>query len=157
TQLIEKIPAEETQDVDLHAVSRLVRNIGYVVATAFADHVQMAAYENFMPCDFLAAHPYDPLRRAPGVQFDEIKIEEAIEACNAAVALSPEEPRFQYQRGRAHLARVQNPNTPEGQRNISKDAALDDFNRAANKNYPAAFNNLSVEKENIDQVQYFVL
>ncbi len=54
-------------------------------------------------CDTLAAHQYDPLKRAAGVQLKEIKAE-AIVACLAAAHEYPNEPRYMYQLGRAYDA-----------------------------------------------------
>ncbi len=56
------------------------------------------------PCDVLAAEPLDLQGVAPGLQPNEIKADEAIAACTAAVAAYPDVPRFQFQLGRAHLA-----------------------------------------------------
>jgi WD40 repeat protein len=58
-------------------------------------------------CDRLTGNPFDPRKRAPGVQFDRIDAENAILACQAATVVMPDEPRFQYQLGRA-LARTNN-------------------------------------------------
>jgi TPR repeat protein len=51
-------------------------------------------------CDRLASHPYDPLRAADGVLFDDLDAAAAEAACRAAVAAHPEEPRYAYQLGR---------------------------------------------------------
>jgi WD40 repeat protein len=56
-------------------------------------------------CDRLAGNPFDPRKRAPGMQFDRIDVENAIPACEAATHAAPDEPRFRYQLGRA-LARA---------------------------------------------------
>jgi hypothetical protein len=56
-------------------------------------------------CDRLAAHPSDLNRRATGVADDQIIPALAVAACEAAVASFPNEPRFQYQLGRAYFAK----------------------------------------------------
>jgi TPR repeat protein len=56
------------------------------------------------PCDVLAGEPLDLQGVAPGLQPNDIKADEAIAACTAAVAAYPDVPRFQFQLGRAHLA-----------------------------------------------------
>lgn len=52
-------------------------------------------------CDWLANHPYDPWRVTAGIAQEDVDTERAIPACAAAAASRPEEPRFQYQAGRA--------------------------------------------------------
>ena len=51
-------------------------------------------------CDRLAASPYDPGRKAEGVEFNDIDAAAAIEACRQAVRLNPA-PRLQLQYGRS--------------------------------------------------------
>jgi len=52
-------------------------------------------------CDRMAAHPEDPMRVAPGRSQKDIDLPKAIEACQAAIAADPKNPRLNYQ-----LARV---------------------------------------------------
>lgn len=52
-------------------------------------------------CDRLAAHPEDPDRVAPGVPQAQVDTARAIEACRAAVAADPGNPRLNYQLARA--------------------------------------------------------
>jgi hypothetical protein len=52
-------------------------------------------------CDRLAAHPDDPHKRAPGVSESSMDKPAAIAACQAAVAADPDNPRLNYQLGRA--------------------------------------------------------
>jgi hypothetical protein len=52
-------------------------------------------------CDWLANHPYDPWRVTAGIAMEDVDTEKAIPACLDAVTRRPEEPRFQYQAGRA--------------------------------------------------------
>jgi len=51
-------------------------------------------------CDRLASHPDDPNRVAPGLSQSKIDLPRAIEACRAAVANDPENPRLNYLLGR---------------------------------------------------------
>lgn len=51
-------------------------------------------------CDRLASHPEDPNRVAPGRHQPEIDLPKAIEACRAAVAADPKNPRLNYLLGR---------------------------------------------------------
>ncbi len=52
-------------------------------------------------CDWLANHPFDPWRVTAGIAQEDVDTEAAIPACIAAAGERPEEPRFQYQAGRA--------------------------------------------------------
>lgn len=52
-------------------------------------------------CDWLANHPYDPWRVTSGIAQEDVDTDLAIPACTAAAASRPDEPRFQYQAGRA--------------------------------------------------------
>lgn len=54
------------------------------------------------PCDDLAAHPQDPGRKAEGVADDDIDVDEAIDACEAALAKAPTVGRLHFQLGRAY-------------------------------------------------------
>jgi len=51
-------------------------------------------------CDRLASHPDDPNRVAPGLGRPQIDLPKAIEACKAAVARDPVNPRLNYLLGR---------------------------------------------------------
>lgn len=53
-------------------------------------------------CDLLAAHGRDPGAVAPAVSRDAMDPPAAIEACTAAVAADPDNPRLNYQLGRAY-------------------------------------------------------
>lgn len=55
-------------------------------------------------CDDLAAHPNDPARKAEGVADDDIDVDEAIDACEAAIVKAPNVARYQFQLGRAYWA-----------------------------------------------------
>jgi hypothetical protein len=51
-------------------------------------------------CDRLASHPDDPHRVAPGLERPQNDLPKAIEACKAAVARDPGNPRLNYLLGR---------------------------------------------------------
>jgi TPR repeat protein len=57
-------------------------------------------------CDRLAANPDDPQRATIGLRLHEFNASQAIAACQAAIALIPDEIRFTYQLGRALMART---------------------------------------------------
>ena len=54
-------------------------------------------------CDLEAAHGNDPHAVAPGVSQAEMDFDGAIEACEAAVAADPDNPRLQYQLARVYV------------------------------------------------------
>ncbi len=58
-------------------------------------------------CDLMAANPADSMRHpeSPGVDFDDLQIEKAVEACTADKGKHPESSRLQYQYARALTAR----------------------------------------------------
>ena len=76
-------------------------------------------------CDRLAAAPYDPDRRAPGVLLEQIVADNAIAAC-AKTNGTNSTARSIYQRGRAEWA------------NDNPEAAARDFEKAASLGYRAA-------------------
>lgn len=55
-------------------------------------------------CDILTAHPSDPQRMAEGIADDQIVPRLAILACDDAINLNLDQPRFTFQPGRALLA-----------------------------------------------------
>lgn len=83
-------------------------------------------------CDTLAANPLDDARKAPGVETQNLKGEAARAACQAAVKLYPNEPRFQFQLGRALRAL-----------NLNEDAVAW-YRKAAESGYAGAQNSLGV-------------
>jgi WD40 repeat protein len=79
-------------------------------------------------CDQLAGLPTDPNnKRAVGIYFPNIRPEEAILACDAALVAQPEEPRFLFQLGRALEKAARFPE------------AFDKYERAAGHGYVAAY------------------
>jgi TPR repeat protein len=77
-------------------------------------------------CDVLAAHPSDPQRMSEGVADKQIVPRLAIIACEDAVERVPDEARFPFQLGRAHLARG------------DRAKAFELFNQSASAGYGAA-------------------
>lgn len=84
-----------------------------------------------LDCDYLAAEPYNNLG-IPGVEFDSIKVEEAIPACRMAVDGDPENPRFIHNLARAFDAARR------------FDEAIPLYREAAEKGFVFAENNLGV-------------
>ena len=83
-------------------------------------------------CDTLAANPLDEARKAPGVETANLKGEPARAACQDALKEYPNEPRFQFQLGRAMRAL-----------NLNEDA-LFWYRKAAETGYAGAQNSLGV-------------
>jgi WD40 repeat protein len=81
-------------------------------------------------CDWLAGDPFDPRKHSPGVLFDAIDADRAVQACRAAVEAAPHEPRFRYQLGRALYRADQ------------RDEAVAFIRGAAEQGYPIAQNDL---------------
>ncbi|MCH7701680.1 MAG: SEL1-like repeat protein [Planctomycetes bacterium] len=82
-------------------------------------------------CDRLAASPFDPGRKANGVEFKDIDAAAAIEACRQAVRLNAS-PRLQYQYCRSLLKDEQH------------NEAVKWLHKAAEQGYAAAQNGLGV-------------
>jgi tetratricopeptide (TPR) repeat protein len=81
-------------------------------------------------CDRLAANPNDPRRIGMGVKYPDLKrnVAAAIEACDRALATSPNEQRLLYQKARALYA-------------ASDSRARSLFDQLMNAGYPSAFDN----------------
>lgn len=71
-------------------------------AVEFADYDYSRWSQEVTECDRLAAHGRDPGHVAPPVTRAEMDKEAAIEACEAAVEAEPDNPRLNYQLGRAY-------------------------------------------------------
>ncbi|WP_425039322.1 hypothetical protein [Primorskyibacter sp. S187A] len=72
-----------------------------VAAALLSAPTLTSAQTELHECDTYAAHPNDPNRWAAGVLDDEIVPGPAVKYCIDAVETYPEEPRFQFQLGRA--------------------------------------------------------
>lgn len=82
-----------------------------LAATGLALSAQAVEFEDYdfsrwsqevTECDRLAAHGRDPGSVSPDVGSSEMDKQAAIEACTRAVAADPENPRLNYQLGRAY-------------------------------------------------------
>lgn len=74
---------------------------GLAAAVEFEDYDYSRWSQEVTDCDRLAAHGRDPGHVAPAVTQQEMDKPAAIKACLAAVAKDPENPRLNYQLGRA--------------------------------------------------------
>lgn len=72
------------------------------LAVEFADYDYSRWSQEITECDRLASHGLDPGHVAPAVTRDGMDKEAAIEACKKAVAAEPDNPRLNYQLGRAY-------------------------------------------------------
>jgi WD40 repeat protein/TPR repeat protein len=88
----------------------------------FADLGRLSVGE---ACDRLAGDVNDPRRHGPGLALNAIRPNEALPACQAAVAAAPDELRFRYQLALARVAAKQS----EG---------IEQLKDLANRGYPAA-------------------
>jgi predicted aspartyl protease len=84
------------------------------------------AEETITNCDKYAASNIDPNAKAPGIPFDELNSAQAIQACEAAIRQSPNNPRFLFQLGRAY----------QKARNVN--STLKYYRNAAEMNYAPA-------------------
>jgi len=100
-----------------------------LIATGFTAPV-WAASAPMTECDELAAHPADPEKLGPGVQWDLMDARAGIRACEAALRQYPESPRLQFQLGRALL------------RAERRDEGLPYLFEAADQGYLVAFANI---------------
>lgn len=73
-----------------------------VHAVEFADYDYSRYSQEVTECDRLASHDRDPGHVAPGVTSSTMDKDAAITACHEAVAADPENPRLNYQLGRAY-------------------------------------------------------
>lgn len=70
--------------------------------TAIGQYDPAAFSQETTDCDRRMAHPDDPHRVAPGVTRKEADLPAAVQACEAATAEDPENPRLHYQLARAY-------------------------------------------------------
>ena len=71
-------------------------------AVEFTDYDFSRYSQEVTECDRLASHDLDPGHVAPGVTRSGMDKEAAIKACHEAVAADPDNPRLNYQLGRAY-------------------------------------------------------
>jgi len=102
-------------------------------------------------CDRLAANTFDPDKVTEGIAWKDFVPDSAIKACRSALEKYPDEPRFQYQLGRA-LTKAE-----------SYTEALALHRKAAEKGYAAAMNTLGsgyrkgqgVGQDNTEAVKWY--
>jgi len=84
----------------LAAVSMSTSAVAAAVAASVAKFDASKYSQTVTDCDRIASHPEDPHRVAPGRDRSQIDLPKAIEACRAAVAADPKNPRLNYLLGR---------------------------------------------------------
>jgi hypothetical protein len=114
------------------------------IAQIHANLTEVAVGHEVTECDRLASFNFDPYRVSAGVELDALDAPRAVAACNEAVTMHPNVPRFRYLRGRANfraavLASAANDETAA---RAGYTAALTDYEAAMAADYPAAFNNV---------------
>ena len=92
---------------------------------------QAQAKAPFDECDRLTKHPFDKRGLGDGVDFSKLDADRAIKACENAVNSYPNEPRFQFQLGRAFDKKKQYETAIRWYKKVAKDYS-----------YPSAQNNL---------------
>lgn len=78
-------------------------------------------------CDLEVGHPSDPRKVGPGKSSSEVRLQIAVPACRKAVEQEPDNPRFNYQLGRAlvYWADINGGDTDEGVAYVQKSADMD--------------------------------
>ncbi len=128
---------------DADGVMRSLSRLSYPVG-ALHPTPRLGSTTDVTDCDRLTAHPWDPHRTATGIAFAKITDPAAaIAACTTAIAADGAQPRFLYQRARAHsraadIATDSNDDTLVAQHRAAEAA---DMQRAMELGYPMAFNN----------------
>src|SRR5947209_7856459 len=105
-------------------------------------------------CDRLAASELDLSKppEVPGVQFEKVDADAAIEACQRAVQENPRVPRYQYNLGRAFHKRGIDPEVDRPQQVRALRSASLAYEDASRRGYVSALNGLAVLYENGDGV-----
>jgi len=108
-------PGDKVATMNLAAVSvdPVLGTAGQVKQVAFSYQRGPADFVDFSrrigvelhACDLLAAQPFDLQAVSEGLLANELKVEEAEAACDAAMTTYPDVPRFLFQRGRAAFAK----------------------------------------------------
>lgn len=112
----------------ISVVAALVVCLGLASGPTLAQNFRAPAHQ----CDTLAGNPLDPDRVGPGVPTFAINALPAIEACLEAVRQYADEPRFQFQLGRAYRQARQ------------YEEAVRWYSAAAEQGYAGAQNSLGV-------------
>jgi hypothetical protein len=112
---------------------------GYAIVSLYRKlQLAKARVEPAELCDVMAGHPDDPLLPTKPVDFQLMDADAAIRECDDAIRRHPDNPRFVYEHARAISKRNGN------------EAAREEFQRAADLGYLAAYNNLSIYYEDIN-------
>jgi TPR repeat protein len=106
-------------------------------------------------CDRLAASDQDRARppEVPGVLWEKIDADAAIEACTTAVADNPRVARYLYNLGRAYQRLGAQPGLDEAERTRALRSARLAYDDATKRGYVSALNDLAVLYENGDGVE----
>lgn len=106
-------------------------------------------------CDRLGASELDLSRppEVPGIQFERMDADAAIEACQKAVQDNPRVPRYQYNLGRAYHKRGIDPEVDRTQQLRALRSASLAYEDASRRGYVSALNSLAVLYENGDGVE----
>src|SRR5262245_4846415 len=117
-----------------HEVAMEVRVFRVICASLFGLLIAgSASPDQPTECDRLAGSPTDPRRVGAGIGLYGIEPAQAIAACEAALTADPNNPRFLFNLGRAHEARVR-----VEQQSDAMALAGRSYKAAADKGYPAA-------------------
>ena len=92
--------------------------MGFVVLLGIQ---QAQAKAPFDECDRLTKHPFDKRGLGDGVDFSKLDADRAIKACENAVNWYPNEPRFQFQLGRAFDKKKQYETAIRWYKKVAKD------------------------------------
>ena len=78
--------------------------IAFLLLIFFNNLVQSKEISPVHACDLQAAHPEDPNKAiSDGIDFDFLNADQGIAACEEAILLFPNEPRFYFQLGRSYI------------------------------------------------------
>ncbi len=155
TNLLDAPPSlmQSLQRKDLKSNASLLYSSGILHA-----ELRDAAMQPATDCDRAASHPFDPLRRAPGVAFNAIKSSDAMAACDRALQTTPGDPRLLFLRARATTKAAEEANEEAageadkaGETEAAKSyfaAAAVDLETSRAGGYPMAANNLDIRFEN---------
>jgi WD40 repeat protein len=114
------------------------------IARIHADLTEVSATHEVTECDRLASFDFDPYRVSTGVELGVLDAPSAVAACNEAVTMHPNVPRFRYLRGRAYFRAATLASAANDETTARADyaSALTDYEAAMAADYPAAFDNV---------------
>jgi TPR repeat protein len=140
-------------DLCPHGTAELARRALATLALNSDDPVEVSVGtdKSVNKCDALAASPLDMDRARPpgtGVVTENLDAEEAIKACDKAVADFPRVGRYLYNLGRAYQRLAMRPGIGDDERRRALDSARLAYDDAANRRgYVSALNDLAVLDE----------